>query len=48
MSTVFISGSIKIKSLDEKVTSRLDNIITSGLKVLIGDAGPTIPIKKEL
>ena len=39
MSTVFISGSIKIKSLDEKVKSRLDSVISSGVKVLIGDAG---------
>lgn len=39
MSTVFISGSIKIKSLDEKVKSRLNNVISSGLNVLIGDAG---------
>jgi len=39
MSTVFISGSIKIKSLDEKLKSRLDNVISSGVNVLIGDAG---------
>lgn len=39
MSTVFISGSIKIKNLDEKVRSRLANVISSGLNVLIGDAG---------
>jgi hypothetical protein len=39
MSTVFISGSIRIKSLDDKVKSRLDNVILSGVKVLIGDAG---------
>ena len=39
MSTVFISVSIKIKSLDAKVKSRLDNVISSGLNVLVGDAG---------
>lgn len=39
MSKVFISGSINIKSLDEKVKSRLNNVIASGLDVLIGDAG---------
>lgn len=39
MSTVFISGSIKIKSLDDKIKSRLDNIVSSGLEVVIGDAG---------
>ena len=39
MSTVFISGSIKIKSLDDKVKSRLDNVMSSGVRVLIGDAG---------
>ncbi|CAI8923270.1 hypothetical protein [Pseudomonas sp. IT-P176] len=39
MSTVFISGSIKIKSLDNKVKSRLNNVISSGLNVLVGDAG---------
>lgn len=39
MPTVFISGSIKIKSLDDKVKSRLDSVISSGVNVLIGDAG---------
>ncbi|RMQ84797.1 MULTISPECIES: hypothetical protein [Pseudomonas] len=39
MPTVFISGSIKIKSLDDKVKSRLDSVMSSGVKVLIGDAG---------
>lgn len=39
MTTVFISGSIKVKSLDDKFIERLDNIISSGHDVVIGDAG---------
>ena len=39
MTTVFVSGSIKVKSLDDKVIERLDNIISSGHDVVIGDAG---------
>jgi len=39
MSTVFISGSIKIKSLDEKLKARLDSILDADLKVVVGDAG---------
>ncbi|WP_460154116.1 hypothetical protein [Pseudomonas sp. S2_B07] len=39
MKNLFISGSIKIKRLDEVVRSRLDNVISSGMTVLIGDAG---------
>lgn len=38
MTNVFVSGSIKIKKLDPKVTERLKNIISSNLKVIIGDA----------
>lgn len=39
MTTVFISGSIKVKSLDDKVIERLNNIVASGHNVVIGDAG---------
>ncbi|QZX85157.1 hypothetical protein [Metapseudomonas otitidis] len=39
MATVFISGSIKVKSLDEKVIDRLGNIVASGHRVVVGDAG---------
>ena len=38
MSTVFLSGSRKISRLSEDVIVRLQNIIDSGLKVIIGDA----------
>lgn len=38
MTNVFVSGSIKIKKLDPKVTERLKNIISSNLRVIIGDA----------
>lgn len=39
MTTVFVSGSIKVKSLDGKVIERLNNIISAGHDVVIGDAG---------
>lgn len=35
--TVFISGSRSLKHLDVKVTNRLDNIISKGLSVIVGD-----------
>ena len=38
MTNVFVSGSIKIKKLDLKVIERLKNIISSNLRVIIGDA----------
>lgn len=38
MTTVFISGSMRIKKLDVKVLERLDNIIALGHKVIVGDA----------
>jgi len=38
MTNVFVSGSIKIKKIDPKVTERLKNIISSNLRVIIGDA----------
>ncbi|WMJ07933.1 hypothetical protein [Nitrosomonas sp. sh817] len=38
MTSVFVSGSIKIKKLDPKVIERLKNIISSNLEVIIGDA----------
>ena len=38
MTNVFVSGSIKIKNLDSKVVERLQNIISSNLGVIIGDA----------
>ncbi|VVP25234.1 hypothetical protein [Pseudomonas fluorescens] len=47
MSTVFISGSIKIKSLDEKIKSRLDKIIASELNILIGDASGVDKLTQE-
>lgn len=38
MTNVFVSGSIKIKKLDPKVIERLKSIISSNLRVIIGDA----------
>lgn len=38
MIKVFISGSIKIKNLDSKVIERLQNIVSSNLGVIVGDA----------
>jgi hypothetical protein len=38
MTTVFISGSMGIKNLDQKIKERIDNIINSGFAVIVGDA----------
>ena len=38
MTTVFIAGSISIKSIDLKVKQRIDNIVAQGYSVLVGDA----------
>lgn len=38
MTTVFISGSMKIKHLDRRIKERIDNIIASNFKVVVGDA----------
>ncbi|MBT9099027.1 hypothetical protein KFZ76_15105 [Methylovulum psychrotolerans] len=38
MTRVFVSGSIKIKHLDSKVTERLKNIISSDFTIIVGDA----------
>ena len=38
MTTVFISGSMRIKNLDENVRFRLKHIIDSGFNVIVGDA----------
>ncbi|MEZ9067740.1 hypothetical protein [Vibrio atlanticus] len=38
MTTVFISGSMRIKNLDDNVRFRLKHIIESGFNVLVGDA----------
>jgi hypothetical protein len=38
MTTVFIAGSMKIKHLDRKVRERIDNIVASNLKIVVGDA----------
>lgn len=39
MTTVFIAGSMNIKNLDRKVKDRINNIVESGLNVVVGDAG---------
>jgi len=38
MSTVFLSGSRKISRLNQDIITRLQNIIESGLAVIVGDA----------
>src|ERR1700712_3056111 len=38
MTTVFIAGSINIKSLDPKVKERINNIVASDFEVVVGDA----------
>lgn len=38
MTTVFISGSMQIKNIDKKVKDRIDNIISSGFDIVLGDA----------
>jgi hypothetical protein len=36
--TVFIAGSMNIKNLDVKVKERIDNIVSQGFEVVVGDA----------
>ena len=49
MQKVFISGSIRIKSLDENVLSRINNIVKSNYQVIVGDAdGVDSSIQKYL
>lgn len=38
MTTVFISGSMGIKKIDPMVKERIDNIISSGFAIIVGDA----------
>jgi hypothetical protein len=38
MATVFISGSMQIKNLDANIKMRIENVITSNLNVVLGDA----------
>ena len=38
MTTVFISGSKSIKKLDERVKDRIDNIVSTAVNVIVGDA----------
>ncbi|HCG9114769.1 hypothetical protein P3602_15075 [Vibrio parahaemolyticus] len=38
MTTVFVSGSMRIKNLDENVRFRLKHIVESGFDVVVGDA----------
>jgi len=38
MHKIFISGSMKIRNLDENVLSRINNILNSKYEVLVGDA----------
>ena len=36
--TVFLAGSMNIKHLDAKVKERIDNIVSQGFEVVVGDA----------
>ena len=36
--TVFIAGSMNIKNLDARVKERIDNIVSQGFEVVVGDA----------
>lgn len=38
MTTVFIAGSMNIRKLDPMVKDRIDNIVNSGLDIIVGDA----------
>ena len=38
MHTVFISGSMRIKNLDNNIIERINNIIDSNFKIIVGDA----------
>ncbi|WP_072387104.1 hypothetical protein [Hyphomicrobium sp. CS1BSMeth3] len=38
MTTVFLSGSRSVSRLDEAVWARLDNMVESGLDIVVGDA----------
>ena len=38
MDKVFIAGPLKIRTLDENIEERLDNIIRNKIEVLVGDA----------
>lgn len=38
MATVFIAGSMNIRKLDAMVKQRIDNIVSSGLDIVVGDA----------
>lgn len=49
MNTVFISGSRNIKNLDANIKKRINNIITSNFKIILGDAeGVDSSIQKYL
>lgn len=49
MSTVFISGSIGIKKLDLRAQKRIDNIIFSNFKIILGDAaGVDLSVQRYL
>lgn len=38
MHKVFVSGSMTIKRIDSAVVSRLENILSSGIRIIVGDA----------
>ncbi|QTA91756.1 hypothetical protein [Desulfonema magnum] len=48
MNKIFISGSLRIKKIDNKVKQRIDNIINSGFPILLGDANGADTSVQEL
>lgn len=49
MTTVFIAGSMNIRRLDPRVQERIDNIVKSGLDIVVGDAdGADTSIQEHL
>lgn len=49
MTTVFIAGSITIKSLDARVKERIDKVVESGFDIVVGDAdGADAAIQRHL
>lgn len=49
MQKVFISGSMRIKNLDDNILNRINNIVKSDLQIIVGDAdGVDTAIQKYL
>lgn len=49
MTTVFIAGSIKIKNINPLFVERIENVVSEGMDIVVGDAnGADTSIQKEL